>query len=161
MRSLTIASPDLTSCKNWHSRKPTPDGPVFSSTYNEGECRVPWLSRDAPKTGIRAHCGTCGVISENGIGITVGAERFEFCGPPHYVEWRRLRLTERMRKCAEFGEKAYSEMYETRAPAGSYSNAKDCFAEAASLACELEMPEEELQFRNRLQHIKDVFRSQF
>ena len=127
----------------------------------DGECRVPWLSRSAPETGIRARCMTCGTVSKNGIGINLAAERFEFCGPLHYMEWRTLRLVEQMRKCAAFGENAYSEMYESRSPAGSYSDAKDCFAEAASLASELEIPEEELQFRKRLQHIKDVFRSQF
>lgn len=106
-------------------------------------------------------CLTCGAVSENGIGITWGDGRFEFCGPPHYVEWRRLHLTEQMRRCAEFGENAYSEMYETRSPAGSYSDAKDSFAEAARLAAELELPQEELAFRKRLDHIKNVFRSQF
>ena len=161
IRNLSIAVPHWTYCKNWHSREANPEGPVFSSIYDEGYRRVPWLSHTAPETGIDAMCVTCGIASGNGIGISLGTERFEFCGLAHYLAWRELHLIARVRKCVDFGEKAYSEMYETRSPSGSYSDAKDCFTEAMGLASELELAKEEREISERLEHIKNVFRSQF
>ncbi len=123
--------------------------------------RVPWLSRIAPEVGIPAVCAACGAASDNGIAIPWGNERFEFCGRAHYEEWRQRRLLAQLHACVQFGEDAYSEMYETRSPSGSYSDAKESFYSAIQIASELEMAEKELELRKRVEHIKNVFRSQF
>src|ERR1700693_5894412 len=77
IRNLSIVNPHWTYCKNWHSRETNPEGPVFSSMYDEGYRRVPWLSHTAPETGIDAVCVTCGIASANGIRISLGNERFQ------------------------------------------------------------------------------------
>jgi hypothetical protein len=66
-----------------------------------------------------------------------------------------------MRKLAAAGEQAYSEMYDSYSPAGPYSDAKDFFRTAMSVASELELADEEKELRARLEHIQAVFRSQF
>jgi hypothetical protein len=60
------------------------------------------------------------------------------------------------------GEKYYDRMYESSRGANHcYSNAKDAFSDAISLAAELEMKEEAEALSKRLEHIKAVFRNQF
>ena len=67
-----------------------------------------------------------------------------------------------LRKCKSLGEKYYDQLYETRLGAtGLYSSAKESFYDAISLANRLGLKEEAETLERRLQHIKDVFRSQF
>jgi hypothetical protein len=68
----------------------------------------------------------------------------------------------RLRQLIALGEKYYDQMYKGRRGANRcYSNAKDSFADASSLASELGMKEEADALSKRLEHIKAVFRSQF
>lgn len=67
-----------------------------------------------------------------------------------------------LRRLKALGEKYYDQMYESRRGAtGCYSNAKDAYYSAISLANELGMKEEAEALSKRLDHIKAVFRSQF
>ena len=62
------------------------------------------------------------------------------------------------------GEKAYDDMYEAHSPSGAtvcYSDAKECFYDAISLANKLGLIDEAEALSKRLAHIKAVFRSQF
>ena len=62
------------------------------------------------------------------------------------------------------GEKAYDDMYKAhsfRDANVSYSDAKEFFYEAIRLAELLGAADEVNSLRNRLEHIKAVFRSQF
>jgi hypothetical protein len=59
------------------------------------------------------------------------------------------------------GEEAYDRMYDSRHPSGDYSEAKECFHMAIQQARELGREDEVQRLEARLQHIKDVFRSQF
>jgi len=73
---------------------------------------------------------------------------------------RELKL-DVLRKCHALGEKYYDQMYETRfGKTGLYSNAKDAFSDAISLATELGL-QEAAALQQRLENIKAVFRSQF
>ena len=68
----------------------------------------------------------------------------------------------RLRQLNALGEKYYDQMYESGQGARHcYSNAKDAFYDAISLANKLRMKEEADQLSKRLDHIKAVFRSQF
>jgi hypothetical protein len=58
-------------------------------------------------------------------------------------------------------EAAYSEMYETRSPAGSYSDMKDYFAMAIAAAERAGLPDEAKRLNARLESCKKVYRSQF
>ena len=76
---------------------------------------------------------------------------------------RESRL-QRLAQCTRQGEKAYDDMYEANSPsqaAGFYSEAKESFHEAIRLAAELDLNPEADALRDRLEHIKAVFRSQF
>ena len=67
-----------------------------------------------------------------------------------------------LRKCQALGEKYYDQMYESRFNInGLYSSAKDAFLDAISLARELGLSEQAAELEVRLDHIKNVFRSQF
>jgi hypothetical protein len=67
-----------------------------------------------------------------------------------------------LRKLQALGEKYYDQLYETRSgTSGIYSDAKDAFIDAISLANELELKTEARLLEERLDHIKAVFRSQF
>jgi hypothetical protein len=67
-----------------------------------------------------------------------------------------------LRKSKSLGEKYYDQLYETRLGAtGIYANAKDAFYGAISLANQLGLKNEAEALERRLQHIKEVFRSQF
>ncbi len=62
------------------------------------------------------------------------------------------------------GEKAYDDMYEAHSPSDAnarYSDAKECYYDAISLANRLGLKEESEALSARLAHIKAVFRSQF
>jgi hypothetical protein len=68
----------------------------------------------------------------------------------------------RLRKLTALAEKYYDQMYESgRGANGCYSNAKDAFYDAISLANELGLKEEAEALSKRLEHVKAVFRSQF
>jgi hypothetical protein len=58
-------------------------------------------------------------------------------------------------------EAAYSEMYETRSPAGSYSDMKDYFAMAIAAAERAGLPDDAKRLNARLENCKKVYRSQF
>ena len=64
-------------------------------------------------------------------------------------------------KFEALAEAAYSEMYETRSPAGSYSELKECFAMAIGAAERAGLHDEAKRLSARLKHCKDVYRSQF
>jgi hypothetical protein len=66
-------------------------------------------------------------------------------------------------RCKQQGEKAYDDMYEAsfRDSDVFYSNAKEFFYDAIRLAGELGLNDEADVLSRRLQHIKEVFRSQF
>lgn len=67
-----------------------------------------------------------------------------------------------LRKCHSLGEKYYDQMYETHFNLnGLYSNVKDAFIDAISIANHLGKKEEAQKLSSRLDHIKAVFRSQF
>lgn len=71
---------------------------------------------------------------------------------------------ERLRWLEAQAEKAYAAMYD--APFGSpaaafYSDAKEFLYDAIALAGRLEKKEDEDRLAKRLEHIKQVFRSQF
>ncbi|HSC46640.1 MAG TPA: aldehyde dehydrogenase family protein [Gammaproteobacteria bacterium] len=59
-----------------------------------------------------------------------------------------------------WGEEAYSRMYDARSPSGDYSEAKENFHSAISLASKLGLTDEATRLEKRLEHIKNVFRSQ-
>ena len=62
------------------------------------------------------------------------------------------------------GEKAYDDMYEAhnfRDSDDFYRDAKDCFYDAVGLANQLGLTAEANALSERLQHIKNVYRSQF
>jgi hypothetical protein len=58
-------------------------------------------------------------------------------------------------------EKAYDEMYETRFPVGCYSDLKEYFRSAIDLARETGLLDEAERLTKRLEHCKQVYRSQF
>ena len=61
-------------------------------------------------------------------------------------------------------EKAYADMYETGSPGGAtacYSDARECYCDAISLAERLGLADEATRMRQRLDHIQSVFRGQF
>lgn len=69
-----------------------------------------------------------------------------------------------LRACKSLGEKAYDQMYDAHsagAATGLYSDAKEAFYDAISLANELGLKDESEALEKRLTHIKAVFRSQF
>jgi hypothetical protein len=69
-----------------------------------------------------------------------------------------------LRHMAEFearAEKAYDEMYETRFPAGLYSDIKDFFALAIGAAGRAGRPDEVARLSKRLDHCREVYRKHF
>jgi hypothetical protein len=78
-------------------------------------------------------------------------------------EERQTRLAS-LAHSKQLGEKAYDAMYEAhsfRDANDCYRDAKDSFYDAIGLADELGLAEELDSLRKRLEHIKEVFRSQF
>ena len=68
---------------------------------------------------------------------------------------------QRVARLEKWGEEAYSRMYDTRSPAGDYSEAKENFHAAIALATDLGLDDEAERLERRLENIKSVFRSQF
>jgi pyruvate carboxylase len=64
-------------------------------------------------------------------------------------------------KFEALAETAYNEMYDSRAPAGCYSNLKDYFAIAIGLAERAGLHDDAKRLSARLDHCKKVYRSQF
>jgi hypothetical protein len=67
-------------------------------------------------------------------------------------------------RCREMGERAYDGMYEAhsfRDANDCYRDAKEFFYDAIGLADELGLADNQDSLRKRLEHIKEVFRSQF
>ena len=58
-------------------------------------------------------------------------------------------------------EKYYDEMYETAYPVGCYADMKDCFVDAIGPAERAGLTEDAARLRRRLDHCKNVYRSQF
>lgn len=80
-----------------------------------------------------------------------------FC-PPYA---RHAQAAEQVARLEALAEKHYDEMYETRYPSGCYADMKDCFAEAIGVAERAGMTEDAKRLRTRLDHCKQVYRSQF
>lgn len=164
IRNQQILSPHWTYCKNWHTRSTEPAGPIYSSFYENGYRRIPWVGKTSPETEVEALCSVCTNHVNSGLRITLGDEVFGFCGHEHYLKWWKDTLERRLEWTRAAGERAYDLMYDVISPtraAGHYSDAKDLFAEAIFIAGQLELPEVKAQLEARLQHIKDVFRHQF
>ena len=161
IRNVAVLAPHWTYCKNWHSRSTTPTGPIYFSVYEDGYRRVPWLRSIEPTAGAVDRCAVCTQPGNDGIQVTLPDGGFGFCGRAHYLAWRETRMIGEMRQRIAAGEQAYSEMYDSRSPAGLYSAAKDYFSDARRIASELELVREEQEMAARLEHIKNVFRSQF
>jgi hypothetical protein len=64
-------------------------------------------------------------------------------------------------KYEALAETAYNEMYDSRSPAGCYSNLKDYFAMAIGAAERAVLHDEAKRLRERLEHCQKVYRSQF
>jgi pyruvate carboxylase len=64
-------------------------------------------------------------------------------------------------KFEALAETAYDEMYDSRSPAGCYSNLKDYFAIAIGLAERAGLHDDAKRLSARLDHCKKVYRSQF
>jgi hypothetical protein len=68
------------------------------------------------------------------------------------------------RQLAEFealAEKAYDDMYDSRSPAGCYSDLKDHFAAAIGVATRAGLTEDVARLTRRLGHCKQVYGGQF
>jgi hypothetical protein len=100
-------------------------------------------------------------LSRGGMIITDLPVKFKPQDEPPQPGERDLALGS-LRKCKSLGEKYYDQLYETHLGTnGLYANAKDAFYDAISIANRLGMKGEAEALERRLQHIKDVFRSQF
>jgi hypothetical protein len=64
-------------------------------------------------------------------------------------------------KYEALAETAYNEMYDSRSPAGCYSDLKDFFAMAIGAAERAGLHDEANRLNARLDHCKNVYRSQF
>jgi hypothetical protein len=64
-------------------------------------------------------------------------------------------------KFEALAEGAYNEMYDSRSPAGCYSDLKDYFAMAIGAAERAGLRDEAKRLSARLAHCKEVYRSQF
>jgi hypothetical protein len=64
-------------------------------------------------------------------------------------------------KFEALAETAYNDMYDSRAPAGCYSDLKDYFAMAIGLAERAGLHDDAKRLSARLDHCKKVYRSQF
>lgn len=82
-------------------------------------------------------------------------------GAQPFPPYDQMKPPQRLSQLERWGEEAYDRMYDTRSPSGEYSEAKENFRMAIQLARELGQEDEAQRLEARLQHIKDVFRSQF
>jgi hypothetical protein len=79
------------------------------------------------------------------------------------AEERQTKL-EQLERLKQLGEQAYDGMYDActfRDSDNAYRDAKDSFYDAIGLARELGLAEEVEALSRRLEHIKDVYHSQF
>ena len=79
------------------------------------------------------------------------------------AEDRKAQLVQ-LERLKALRERAYDDLYEAHSPSdatASYSDAKECFYDAISLANKLGLTDEAETLSKRLAHIKAVFRSQF
>jgi hypothetical protein len=163
IRGFEIHQPRNTYCKNFNAEDASPFGAVYSIPGEHGSPAAPWLDLAAPYAG-QATCCICGEKSETGVRVKLPEDEVECCGPEHYLEWWTDYQIRRLDYFKKLGEKAYSDMYDV-APFSSatapYSDAKEAFYSAISTARDLEWIEEQRALEQRLEHIKNVFRSQF
>jgi hypothetical protein len=68
---------------------------------------------------------------------------------------------EQLQEYEALAEKAYDDMYDSRSPAGCYSDLKDYFASAIGAANRAGLQEEAERLTKRLEHCKQVYRTQF
>ncbi len=163
IRGIAVDNPFWTYCKNQHSRRSEPQGPVYGAVYTRGYQRVPWYDRTSPCEG-EATCGVCGDHVLTGILLPFEGGGLEFCGREHYLVWWTDMMRKRLQACKDFGENAYDAMYDAHSSAaatGLYSDAKEAFRDAILVARDMELPDEMAALQARLDHIKAVFRSQF
>ena len=64
-------------------------------------------------------------------------------------------------KYEALAEAAYNDMYDSRSPAGCYSDLKDFFAMAIGAAERAGLHDDAERLKVRLEHCKQVYRSQF
>lgn len=163
IRGFEIHEPRNTYCKNFNAEDASPFGAVYSILGEHGGTAAAWLDLAAPYAGP-ATCCICGEKSEPGVRVQLPEDEVECCGPEHYLEWWSDYQRRRLDYFKKLGEKAYSDMYDV-APFSSatapYSNAKEAFYSAISTARDLEWVEEQRALEQRLEHIKNMFRSQF
>jgi len=81
-------------------------------------------------------------------------------GTPPPTAFDSLSERQKLAQFERWGEEAYTRMYDARSPSGDYSEAKENFHSAISLASKLGLAEETARLEKRLEHIKSVFRSQ-
>lgn len=67
----------------------------------------------------------------------------------------------RLMNLIKLGDKAYSDMYNTRYPTGPYSDMKDCMIDAIALAEKLGRHAQAAELQAELDRRKAIFRSQF
>jgi hypothetical protein len=100
-------------------------------------------------------------LSDGGLMITDLPVKFAPHDDLPQIDERGLALAS-LRKCKSLGEKYYDQLYETRhGTTGLYASAKDAFYDAISIANRMGLKSEAEAIERRLQHIKEVFRSQF
>ena len=68
---------------------------------------------------------------------------------------------ERLDRNIQLAEDAYTEMYDSLNPTARYSNAKEYYYDAISIARKLGRDAQATDLEKRLAHIKAVFRAQF
>ncbi len=78
--------------------------------------------------------------------------------PSPWEDWDDER---RLKELEAIAEAEYSEMYDSRNHMGCYARAKDAFRDAIMVADRLGREADVKRLLNRLQHVKDVYRSQF
>ncbi|HUD88844.1 MAG TPA: hypothetical protein VMR17_20540 [Xanthobacteraceae bacterium] len=66
-----------------------------------------------------------------------------------------------MARFEALAEKAYNEMYDSRSPAACYSDLKDYFTSAIGAAERAGLLDDAKRLRDKLEHCKKVYRSQF
>lgn len=89
IRDVPVPIDHWTYCQNWHSRKPVPAGPIYSSgIYEEGYRRIPWHGAIQPEFIDSGFCSECRAQIHDGISIPrVEGAPLGFCCNLHYLEW--------------------------------------------------------------------------
>lgn len=163
IRGFDIHEPGTTYCKNFESRDPVPFGAIYSLLPTHGNAASPWVDLAAPQVR-RTNCCICDAKSDVGVTLHLPDGDVGCCGPEHYLAWWTDYLRRRLAYFKLLGEKAYSDMYDVvsfSTAAAYYSDAKEAFYSAISIARDLELAKEKLALETRLAHTKDVYRHQF